>query len=87
MMFIEDPPEFLRCSCDIGNDNVVTFVSGSKSEASVFLSVSSDTFLCEIDVIAQVFICSVKASTSLALILTQVLSTYLNQWLGAVIVE
>ena len=25
MMFIKDPPEFLRCSCDIGNDDVVTF--------------------------------------------------------------
>ena len=25
MMFIKDPPEFLRCSCDIGNDDVVMF--------------------------------------------------------------
>ena len=29
MMFTEDPPEFLRCSCDIRNDNAIMFVSSS----------------------------------------------------------
>ena len=64
-------------------------------EASVFFSVyshtvqegqtvSSEFFPCEP---STVFIFSVKPSTPLVLILTQVSSTYPNRWLGAVPVK
>ena len=36
-MFIKDPPESLRCSCNISNDNVVTF-------SCLLLSVCSESF-------------------------------------------
>ena len=59
-------------------------------EASVLFSAhqkvweGQTSFHMKVMLLSTAFICYLKASTSLALIVTQVLSTYLNQWLGTV---
>ena len=62
--------------------------------SSVYCSVQEgqtvffDIFAHELDILLSTeIICSVKASASLDLILTQMSSTYLNQWLGEVPVK